>query len=219
MKVMQVYICSKCGEVTQLDKSSVVELQKVYSSIKGRKKKVSPQTSTYKDKAYPKDNREPYYENNEGAPARSRNEPLTYSRGKAPEENVGSRLYPSIPVSQPSYPGNKKAGSYQPMYPCNDHPEEQLTYYCFTCNRPICPECAIHGQHKEHQVQTTRKAIKQIKGLLIEDRQKLDAELGDIVSIREQAKRLPKEWTEQNKRDQEFIKKKMAVLKNALNEK
>ncbi len=45
-------------------------------------------------------------------------------------------------------------------------------------------------------MQTTRKAIKQIKGLLIEDRQKLDAELGDIVSIREQAKRLPKEWTE-----------------------
>jgi hypothetical protein len=107
-------------------------------------------------------------------------------------------MYPSAPVSQPSYSGvgAAKKAIYQPTYPCNDHPEEELTYYCFTCNRPICPECAIHGQHREHEVQTTRKAIKQIKSLLMEDRQKLDAEINEMVSNREQAKRLSKEWAE-----------------------
>jgi molecular chaperone GrpE (heat shock protein) len=113
----------------------------------------------------------------------------------------------------------KKANLYQPVYPCADHPDEELTYYCFSCNNPICPECAIHGLHRDHEVQTTRKAIKQIKHLLVEDRQKLDLEMSEIAGNREQAKRLAKEWTEENKRDQEFVRKKMAQLKAAINEK
>lgn len=49
---MKVYTCAKCGQETQLDKSSVVELQKVYNSLKGKKKKVTPGSSTYKDRDY-----------------------------------------------------------------------------------------------------------------------------------------------------------------------
>lgn len=47
---MKIYTCSKCGQETPLDKSSIIELQKVYNSIKGRKKKMSATPSTYKDK-------------------------------------------------------------------------------------------------------------------------------------------------------------------------
>lgn len=59
------------------------------------------------------------------------------------------------------------------MYPCKDHTEEELTYFCFSCCKPICPECAIHGNHKDHEVETTRKAIKKIRGLLNEKRQNI----------------------------------------------
>jgi hypothetical protein len=68
-------------------------------------------------------------------------------------------------------------------------------------------------------VQTTRKAIKQIKQLLMEDRQKIDQEMSEISSGREQAKRLSKEWVEENKRDHEFIRKKLTHLKAAISEK
>ena len=68
-------------------------------------------------------------------------------------------------------------------------------------------------------MQTTRKAIKQIKQLLVEDRQKLDQEMSEIAGNREQAKRLSKEWMDDNKRDQEFIRKKLSQFKALVNEK
>ena len=68
-------------------------------------------------------------------------------------------------------------------------------------------------------MQTTRKAIKQIKQLLVEDRQKLDQEMSEIAGNREQAKRLSKEWMDENKRDQEFIRKKLSQFKALVNEK
>lgn len=46
---------------------------------------------------------------------------------------------------------------------CPQHSDEELTYYCFTCKKPICPECAIHGSHRDHEVQAARKAVKIIK--------------------------------------------------------
>ena len=68
-------------------------------------------------------------------------------------------------------------------------------------------------------MQTTRKAIKQIKQLLVEDRQKLDQEMSEIAGNREQAKRLSKEWMDENKRDQEFIRKKLSQFKALVSEK
>lgn len=46
---------------------------------------------------------------------------------------------------------------------CTEHPEDELSYFCFSCNKPICPECAIHGTHREHEVQTARRAVPTIK--------------------------------------------------------
>jgi hypothetical protein len=71
-----------------------------------------------------------------------------------------------------------------------------LTYFCFSCNNPICPECAIHGLHKDHEVQTTRKAIKQIRGLLTEDKAKLDQTAADLLAGRDRSKKMSREWGE-----------------------
>ena len=43
--------------------------------------------------------------------------------------------------------------------------------------------------------------------------------MGEIAATREQAKRLSKEWTDESKRDQEFIRKKMNQIKAIVSEK
>ena len=68
-------------------------------------------------------------------------------------------------------------GSKAPMTPsgyyesgrknCQEHPDEELLYYCFECNTEcICPECVIHGKHKNHDVKTLKKSQPIIKGKL-----------------------------------------------------
>jgi hypothetical protein len=119
--------------------------------------------------------------------SRKDKEEYDYSPSISPSPN-NPKYYPPQPVSQPSFSSNPKKG-YQLQYPCPDHSEEELTYFCFSCNNPICPECAIHGLHKDHEVQTTRKAIKQIRGLLAEDKAKLDQVAADLLAGRERGKK------------------------------
>jgi B-box zinc finger len=47
---------------------------------------------------------------------------------------------------------------------CREHPEELLGYFCFECETEcICAECAIHGNHKGHEVLQIKKAYPVIK--------------------------------------------------------
>jgi hypothetical protein len=42
---------------------------------------------------------------------------------------------------------------------CLEHPEEEISYFCFECmSQCICPECVIHGAHRNHEVQTIKRA-------------------------------------------------------------
>ncbi|XP_006819803.1 E3 ubiquitin-protein ligase TRIM56-like [Saccoglossus kowalevskii] len=45
---------------------------------------------------------------------------------------------------------NKKPFAVQPIQYCNVHTDNQLKYYCDTCQTPICMECTIID-HKVHQ--------------------------------------------------------------------
>ena len=59
----------------------------------------------------------------------------------------------------------------QITHACPAHPDEQIAYFCVTCNcPPICAECVIHGAHRGHDVQNIRKAhpqvLKQMEHLL-----------------------------------------------------
>jgi hypothetical protein len=61
------------------------------------------------------------------------------------------------------------ASSYAPSMvhagasPCPSHPEEYVSYFCFSCLCPaVCAECVIHGEHQGHDVQTIRKAMPEI---------------------------------------------------------
>ena len=58
----------------------------------------------------------------------------------------------------------RQSVKYPRMY-CKDHPDEELSYFCFDCLTDcICSECIIHGVHKNHEVQTIRKAYPIIRG-------------------------------------------------------
>ncbi|KAH7816803.1 putative B-box zinc finger family protein [Monocercomonoides exilis] len=47
---------------------------------------------------------------------------------------------------------------------CSEHPEEELSYYCLSCEGTcICSECAIRGAHKGHDVQTIRKSYGEVR--------------------------------------------------------
>lgn len=47
---------------------------------------------------------------------------------------------------------------------CSEHPDEEVSYFCFDClTKCICPECIIHGVHKNHEVKTNKKAYPIVK--------------------------------------------------------
>lgn len=51
---------------------------------------------------------------------------------------------------------------------CPEHPDEEISYFCFNCvSNCICPECIIHGIHKNHEVMTIKKAYPIIKNKVI----------------------------------------------------
>jgi hypothetical protein len=50
---------------------------------------------------------------------------------------------------------------------CKEHPDEEVTYFCFDCScPPICSECVIHGDHKDHDVMTIKKSYPHITARL-----------------------------------------------------
>ena len=58
---------------------------------------------------------------------------------------------------------------------CLQHPEEINTYFCFTCLcPPICPECIIHGVHRDHDVKTLKKSYPLVKEQILEMIQRLE---------------------------------------------
>ncbi len=47
---------------------------------------------------------------------------------------------------------------------CPEHPDEEISYFCFNCiSNCICPECIIHGVHKNHEVMTIKRSYPIIK--------------------------------------------------------
>lgn len=89
---------------------------------------------------------------------------------------------------------------------CDTHPEEELSYFCFDCNIPICPECAIHGSHREHEVQTTRKAIKTIKANLQQRTDMVNQHTSQVAGVRENYRNKLKDLNDDNKKYLQMIK-------------
>lgn len=63
---------------------------------------------------------------------------------------------------------------------CKKHEDEEKNFYCFSCFKDICAECAIHGSHFGHEVQAIKKAanrLRKIYGEVLSEAQRYDNQL------------------------------------------
>lgn len=68
------------------------------------------------------------------------------------------------------------------MY-CVEHPDELVNYYCFQCNcSNICAECVIHGTHKNHDVQTIKKAYPTVCAKLEDLKSSVNSKIEDLIN-------------------------------------
>jgi hypothetical protein len=65
--------------------------------------------------------------------------------------------------SKKSIINEKPEPKYDQRY-CKEHPDEDIKYFCFEClSAPVCSECVIHGNHKNHEVMNIKKAYPVVK--------------------------------------------------------
>lgn len=68
---------------------------------------------------------------------------------------------------------------------CSSHPDEAVSYYCFSCHSEcVCPECIIHGTHKDHEVQKIKKAFSILKKTLTESLAEIEGHLGQSDEVK-----------------------------------
>ena len=70
---------------------------------------------------------------------------------------------------------------------CPEHPDEDLYYFCFTCLcHFVCPECVIHGVHREHDVKTIKKSHPLVRAYLEGTIDQNNAVLQQVSAYREE---------------------------------
>ena len=80
---------------------------------------------------------------------------------------------------------------------CNSHPDEEVTYFCLDCeNSCVCSECVIHGTHKNHEVQSLRKASSVIKQKLQSINNDITVKIQDLIQHEARVQQKRKELTE-----------------------
>lgn len=73
---------------------------------------------------------------------------------------------------------------------CGEHPDEEILYYCFDCKcECICPECVIHGKHKDHDVKTIKKSAPIIKSELEKSVDKLESNIESLLIRKSEAEK------------------------------
>jgi hypothetical protein len=172
------YTCSICGEVTPLDISSVVELERMIPSSKRVPKQAIQvpvhMTSKQKKPLQSQASSPTHFAEQLVAPK------YMHVQQQPPTREIVDEIDLLKEIEAPSNPQPKRATGYSISLPtggptsrrngCREHEDEEVTYYCFTCLANICPECAIHGTffrylgaHQGHSVRQIKKAIGDVK--------------------------------------------------------
>lgn len=90
-------------------------------------------------------------------------------------------------------------------------------YYCFECNcECICPECVIHGKHKNHDVKTLRKSQPVIKGRLENLLESIDTNVDGLAMKKSEFEKHIKEVTEYNNNSKKQIQKSFGELRQRI---
>lgn len=82
---------------------------------------------------------------------------------------------------------------------CGEHHEEEILYFCFDCKcECICPECIIHGKHKDHDVKTIKKASPQVKSELEKSVDKIESSIENLLIKKSEVEKSIRTFNEQS---------------------
>ena len=91
----------------------------------------------------------------------------------------------------------EKTKKLAPLYPqCDNHPHEDLRFYCRNCKTSVCRDCKVVKQHQCHEFETIDTVASEIKKMIKEniddvhkDKFLLEArtsEIGDMILVAHQ---------------------------------
>mmetsp|Transcript_75398 Transcript_75398/g.140650 ORF Transcript_75398/g.140650 Transcript_75398/m.140650 type:complete len:446 (+) Transcript_75398:114-1451(+) len=107
-------------------------------------------------------------------------------------------------------------GARQQPWPCPNHPEEPIQFFCMDCYECICAECAVHGTHTGHDVLNVNKAHQQLTGKISEVMSTSQARLDEIAGDAQTLERLRQEisitMTHGRRKVQEVLEHLNAIL-------
>ncbi|EAR93749.1 B-box zinc finger protein (macronuclear) [Tetrahymena thermophila SB210] len=65
---------------------------------------------------------------------------------------------------------------------CNEHPFNELTLYCFTCdNKLLCIKCLQNGEHRDHDVQSISKNFEYLLGKMTETSHEINSSIEQLI--------------------------------------
>ncbi|CAD8195008.1 unnamed protein product [Paramecium octaurelia] len=184
------FVCDICSSNTELDANSVYELEKLHLTTalqdRSNRKPASQSKSNIQSDKQLKPRSQNRQENKENA----KEKPIKYTA-----QTMEARV--SVHQSQRNMSKQQSENSFiqNSRGMCVDHPEEEVSYYCFDCNsKCICPECIIHGIHKNHEVKTIKKSYPIVRKQL-EDQ--LEQNNQCIIQVENQKQELEKKQIQQ----------------------
>ena len=101
---------------------------------------------------------------------------------------------------------------------CRQHPEENYTTFCNTCQKPCCPNC-IPESHDRHSFSQLRQAAKDVRGKLATYNTKLDK---DVLENRQKLRYTVEQRLTKTKSDAEMhkntVQKKCQTFRKSIDE-
>ena len=102
--------------------------------------------------------------------------------------------------------------------PCKQHPEENYTTFCNTCQKPCCPNC-IPESHDKHSFSQLQQAAKDVRGKLANYTTKLDKEvLGSRKKMRDTVEQMLTKTKSDAERHKNTVRKKCQTLRKSIDD-
>ncbi|CAD8114474.1 unnamed protein product [Paramecium sonneborni] len=215
-KKKKFFVCDACQSNTELDSNSIYELEKIHLAISyqdrsNRKPAAMIQKSNISLEKQVKSRSQTRQDNKENQKEKTIKFAMQNPEGKQ-SFHISQRKM-SIQQSENSFIQHSRNQ-------CLDHPDEEVSYFCFDCNsKCICPECIIHGIHKNHEVKTIKKAYPLIRKQL-EDQ--IEQNQQQMLYIENQKQDLEKKQIQQSSNQENMrlqIVQEFKVLHQLLNNK
>ncbi|CAD8054725.1 unnamed protein product [Paramecium primaurelia] len=188
--IIKFFVCDICQLKTELDSNSVYELEKIHLAQtlqdRSNRKPVLVQKNNISSEKQVKSKSQTRQDNKENQKEKTIKFAIQNPEAKS-----------SFHLSQRQMSKHQSENSFiqHSREQCFDHPEEDVSYFCFDCNsRCICPECIIHGIHKNHEVKTIKKSYPLIRKQL---ENQIEQNEQQITQIENQRQDLEKKQVQQ----------------------